>query len=301
MPDLKAIRVFLEVAAGLSFAGASKALNMTPASVTRIVARLEKDMGQQLLLRTTRQVSLTSAGAVVAARYRPLVEEFDRISSELSQSGGAHKGRLTINAPMSFGQRLMPGLVENFTQAYPNIELSVFQTDRLVDIVDERCDLAIRVSAPPSDKSTIWRKICKVPRITVASPDWLDRHAGLNQPEHLTARDCMSYGEAGLSENWIFTRGSRQKTIAAGTHIVSNNGDFLRALAVRGLGAALLPEFIVARDIKHGQLQRLLPDWTPSPLWLSLFYPPYNRLPPLVSTFSDFFEAYLSDLDGFEF
>lgn len=159
MQDLKPIRVFLEVAKQQSFAAAARALHLTPASVTRIVARLEDDLGQQLLVRTTRKVSLTSAGALVATRYQSLIEAFDRVAEDLNREMQPFRGRIAINAPVSFGLRLLPSLLERFTLAYPNVDLSIQLTDRLVDIVTESCDLSIRLSAPPTDKSTIWRRL----------------------------------------------------------------------------------------------------------------------------------------------
>merc|ERR1711969_26185 len=113
MQTIKPIRVFLSVVAQGSFAGAARRLRMTPASITRIIAQLEEDLGQQLLLRTTRQVSLTGAGAMVAARYRPVVQEFDRITQEVIRATHPDRGRLAINAPMSFGIRLLPDLVNS--------------------------------------------------------------------------------------------------------------------------------------------------------------------------------------------
>ena len=301
MHDLKPIRVFLEVAALQSFTAAAKTLRMTPASVTRIIARLETDVGQQLLLRTTRQVSLTSAGAVLAARYRPVVEEFDRIAEEFERQSHPQRGRLAINTPMSFGQRLMPDLVESFRLAYPNVELVIRMTDRLVDIVDEDCDLAIRLSDPPTDKSTIWRRICEIPRMIVASPGFLELHGHPTDPDALDRQMCLSYGTGKEPEIWRLRNGAMKRSFTAGSRVIANNGDFLGALAASGAGLAMLPEFIVSDGLKSGTLVRVLPDWSPPALLLSLYYPPYEALPPLVETFTDFFDAYLTDLDGFDF
>lgn len=301
MQDLKPIRVFLEVAALQSFTAAARSLRMTPASVTRIVARLESEIGQQLLLRTTRQVSLTSAGAVLAARYRPAIEEFDRIAREFERQSHPHRGRLAINTPMSFGQRLMPSLVESFRLAYPNVELVIRMTDRLVDIVQEDCDLAIRLSDPPTDKSTIWRRVCEIPRMIVASPQFLELHGHPSTPDDFDSQTCLSYGGGKEPETWHLRNGAMKRTLTAGSAVIGNNGDFLCALAASGAGMAMLPEFIVSGSLKSGTLVQVLPDWIPSPLALSLYYPPYEALPPLVATFTDFFDAYLADLDGFDF
>ncbi|MGR3479950.1 LysR family transcriptional regulator [Salipiger marinus] len=301
MQTMKPIRVFLTVVAQGSFAGAARRLRMTPASITRIIAQLEADLGQQLLLRTTRQVSLTGAGAMVAARYRPVIEEFDRVTEEVTRTTRPDRGRLAINAPMSFGMRLMPGLVASFRLAYPNIALDVHLTDALVDILDASCDLAIRISDPPGDKSTIWRRICHVPRQVVAAPALFDRIARPAHPGDLPPDQCLSYGHKGSAEIWTFTRGGMRRTVRAGTDVVSNNGEFLYALALSGNGMVNLPDFLVRDGLDRGTVDIVLPDWQIPPLNLMLYYPPYEKLPPLVETFTEFFEAYIRDLDSFDF
>jgi len=300
MQELKLIRVFLEVAEQRSFVAAARNLNMTPASATRLIARLEEYLGQQLLVRTTRQVSLTSSGAVVAARYRPLIEDFDRVTDEITRESCSDRGRLAINAPMSFGLQLMPRLIESFRLAYPNITLDVKLTDTLVDIVEEACDLAIRISDPPQDKSTIWRKICEVPRHVIAAPHLFDRIPRPKTPDELDRNYCLSYAQDGGPENWRFRKGPVMRNFRAGVSVVSNNGDFLYALAVGGNGIVVLPSFIACGGIATGEVERLLTDWDLPSLWLSLFYPPYADLPPLVATFTEFFEVFIQDVDVFD-
>lgn len=301
MQSIKPIRVFLTVVEQGSFAAAARHLRMTPASVTRIIAQLERDLGQQLLLRTTRQVSLTGAGAMVAARFRPVVEEFDRVTEEVTRTTRPDRGRLGINAPMSFGMRLMPGLVASFRLAYPHIALDVQLTDTLVDILDSDCDLAIRISSPPTDKSTIWRRICQVPRVVVAAPALFDHVPRPETPEDLTPAACLSYGQKGEPETWTFTRGGLRRSLRAGSDVVSNNGEFLYAMALSGNGMVNLPDFLVREGLASGRLEVVLPEWQIAPLNLMLYYPPYEKLPPLVETFTDFFEAHIRDLDSFDF
>ncbi|TNF20854.1 MAG: LysR family transcriptional regulator [Rhodobacteraceae bacterium] len=301
MQEIKPIRVFLKVAELSSFAAAARALAMTPASVTRIVARLEEALGQQLLVRTTRQVALTSAGAIVAARFRPVVEDFDRVAEEIARAAWPDRGRLSINAPMSLGLRLLPCLIDRFRLAYPNIALDVTLTDELVDIVEESCDLAIRVSGPPEDKSTIWRKICEVPRHVIAAPSLFERMQRPERPEDLDPGFCMSYSARGQAEVWAFRKDGVKRSVTAGASVVSNNGDFLYALVRSGNGLALMPDFILAEGRASGEVVTVLDDWTVTPLWLTLFYPPYEVLPPLVATFADFFEAHLREVAGLSF
>jgi len=298
MIDLKAIRVFLAVADALSFAGAARALRMTPASVTRIIAQLEQGMGQQLFVRTTRQVSLTSAGMQALARYAPLMAEWDRAGEELTRAARPDLGRLRINAPMSLGTRVLPGLMESFRLAYPRVDLEVHLTDTLVDIIEEACDLAIRVSGPPTDKSTIWRKVCQIPRLCVAAPSLFDRMARPETPENLPRDALMAYSATGAAETWVFSREGRRREVRTGRQMVSNSGDYLCAAAIAGGGMCVLPDFIVRPALQAGQLEQVLRGWTIEPLWLTLYYPPYAQLPPLVATFSDFFESYMKEQDG---
>ena len=295
MQDLKPIRVFLEVARLTSFAAAARHLGMTPATVTRSVAKLEEDLGVQLFLRTTRQVSLTSIGAVVAARYGPLVTELDHVADDIKRASLPDRGRLRINAPMSMGLRLLPDLIGSFRLAFPHVELHVSMTDQLVDIMEDGADLAIRVSQPPTDKSTIWRKICAVPRLAVAAPGLFNDIDLPTAPDDLLPEYCLSYNADGVEETWHFKKDQVRRQVRAGRSIVSNSGDLIHALVRRGAGIAVLPDFIVHRSIAAGAVKPILEDWTASPLWLTLYYPPYEQLPPLVATFSDFFEAYIRD------
>ncbi len=301
MQDIKSIRVFLAVANARSFSQAALTLGITPASATRLVAKLEDDLGQQLLLRTTRQVSLTSAGALVAARYQPIIDELDRATSEVLQISLPDRGRLRINAPMSMGLRLMPQLIDSFKLVYPNVSLDVKLTDTLVDIIEDACDLAIRISRPPQDKSTIWRKICEVPRHPVAAPSLFNRTKLPKEPDDLDSKFCFSYNSKDGPEIWEFQKGAVKRPFRAGTDIISNNGDFLYSLVEAGSGIALLPDFIVNEGMQNKKVIHLLDDWKPEPLWLTLYYPPYEQLPPLVATFSDFFESYLRDVEGLSF
>lgn len=298
MDELKPIRVFLEVARQLSFSKAAAALRMTPASVTRIVASLEERLNQQLLLRTTRQVSLTSAGRAVVDRYSALVREFDQVTEELMRVSRPDFGRLRLNAPLSLGMRVLPDLIESFHLAYPQVDVQVHLTDALVDIIATDCDLAIRVSGPPKDKSTIWRKLCEVPRYLVASPSLFDRIERPQTPSDLNANVMLSYSEDETPELWEFRKGQEKRLLRAGTHVVSNNGDFLYGLVRAGGGICLLPDFLVRGGLDRGDVEVVLPEWIAPSLWLTLFYPPYQQLPPVVSTFAHFAESYILELDG---
>lgn len=295
MIELKPLRVLRAVSDLKSFSSAAQELRLAPASVTRIVSQLEQDLGTQLLVRTTRQVALTSAGATVLARYRPLLEGFESVTKDLQRAIRPDYGHLRLTAPLSFGVSLLPKIVSGFRLAYPNISVEINFTDTLLDIIEENCDLAIRVSGPPTDKSTIWRKLCEVPRHLVAAPSLFDRVPRPGHPDDLRADHLMSYSTNGASELWEMSLAGVTKTLRAGTQVVANSGDYLLRMAIAGEGICLLPDFITHDALAREDVLQVLPDWAASSLWLTLFYPPYEQLPPVVGTFAQYFESYVTE------
>ncbi|MEL6467799.1 MAG: LysR family transcriptional regulator [Pseudomonadota bacterium] len=299
MIDLKALRVLRAVSDLKSFTLAARELGLAPASVTRIVSQLEKDLGTQLLVRTTRQVALTSAGATALARYRPLLEGFEAVTHDLKRAVQPDRGHLRLTAPVSFGVTVLPKVISGFRLAFPNISVEINFTDTLVDVIEENCDLAIRVSGPPTDKSTIWRKLCEVPRHMVAAPSLIQRVPMPDQPSAFKDDLLMSYSDTGESEVWELAQAGNAKSVRAGSKVLSNNGDYLLGMAVAGDGICVLPDFIARNALDRGDVVVVFPEWEVRSLWLTLFYPPYEQLPPIVGTFAEYFESFVGDqLDG---
>lgn len=295
MGELESIRVFLAVAELRSFTAAARQLAMTPASVTRTISALEERLGVQLLLRTTRQVSLTSAGAVYTARVAPLAEALAKATEETREQHGLTSGLIRVSTPMSLGLKVLPAILSQFAVIHPHTHVALNLSDSFVDIVESDFDLAIRIAGPPGDKSTIWRKICKVPRMLVASPDFLLAKGTPQAPDDLADFACLSYSEAAHGEVWELSKGVSRRSHRAKGGFSANNGDLLARLAVNGEGIALLPRFIVEDELKAGSLVQILGDWNTPDIWLTLYYPPYDRLPLRVATFSDFFEVYVKE------
>lgn len=191
MNDYKALRTFLLAAEKRNFAQVARELDMTPAAVTRAIAALEAELGVQLFVRTTRQVSLTTDGAIFAAQIQPAVKTLEDARREVMNSHKADEGRLRISAPTWFGKTVLPPILSGFKQRYPKMSFEISLSDGLVNIVDDDYDLAIRISSQPSDKFTIWRKIRVVPRILVAAPG--SRFSHMQHPNELKPDDCLAY------------------------------------------------------------------------------------------------------------
>jgi DNA-binding transcriptional LysR family regulator len=290
--QIERARVFLQVVDRQSFAAAARAAKISPSLVTRWVAELEAELGVQLLVRTTRRVSLTVAGQDYADRLRAIVRELDRANEFVRQQQNVVTGALRISAPLSLGLRFLPSAIAQFRLLYPGISLKLNLTDAFVDILGEDFDMALRISGPPADKSTIWRKICVVPRILVASPTYLTRTGAPSAPEDLADHTCLGYSHFAGGADWSLRHETtgEERTVRVNLPIECDNGDALAELAVLGEGVALLPRFLVAGQVDAGALAQILPQWRPPEIWLTALYPPYESLPVKVLTFTRFIE-----------
>jgi len=295
MAELESIRTFLAVAEHRSFSGAARQIAMTPASVTRTISALEARLGVQLLLRTTRRVSLTSAGASYAARVAPLVAALAEAAEETRDLHGVTSGLIRVSAPMSLGLKLLPSVLSQFATIHPQTRVALTLSDSFVDIVEGSYDLAIRISRAPADKSTIWRKLARVPRKLVASPAYLSARGTPLVPADLSDHLCLSYATQSDGEIWELSNGQSRRSHKAQGTFSANNGDLLARLAANGEGIALLPQFIVDEALVRGDLVSVLEDWKPPDIWLTLYYPPYEQLPLRVAAFSEFFEHHLHE------
>jgi len=290
---IERIRVFVEVARRESFAAAARALGLTRSQVTRYVSELEADVGVRLLTRTTRQVSLSAAGRLYLERTKPILADLSRAEELVRQQHDTLKGEIRLSAPLSFGVRFLPDAISQFRILYPDVKLKLDLTDRLVDVMSEDYDMALRISGPPQDKSSIWRKIRLAPRVLVAAPAYLARKGRPEDPTELADHDCLVYAHGEDDGGWEL-RSSASGDIRnpeLTTCFVCNNGDLIGELALRREGIALLPRFIVAPHLASGALVEIMADWKAPEIWLSAFYPPYEHLPAKVATFTSFIET----------
>jgi DNA-binding transcriptional LysR family regulator len=259
---------------------------------TRQVSELEAELGAQLLVRTTRRVSLTVAGRLYAERMRTVVTEIDSANDFVREQQNAVTGVLRVSAPLSLGLRFLPGVIAKFHALYPEVELKLNLTDRFVDMLGDEFDMALRISGPPADKSTIWRKICVVPRLLVASPAYLLRAGVPKAPGELARHRCLGYSNFVGGDQWTLRDAVTGATQSAQVSLPfeCDNGDVVGDLAALGEGVALLPRFIVAGHLATGALSPVLASWRPAEIWLTAFYPPYESLPAKVAAFTQVVE-----------
>lgn len=286
--EIEELRVFLAVAEEQSFVGAARALGLPPPSVTRSIAALEDRLGLQLFIRTTRRVSLTPAGADYAAEVDPLLQNLGRATETLRERHGDTAGLIRLNAPLAFGTQTLPGIISQFRILHPQVNFSVVLSDSFVASVDDSFDMAIRISQAPREVSSIWRKICRVDRVLVASPTYLKANGQPRHARDLESHVCIAHDAQGRSETWELEsdRGDKYRHRAGGV-LAANNAALMSELARSGQGIVLLPRFMVDADLSTGSLVHVLPQWRPPQLWLTLYYPPLDRLPVRLNLFSD--------------
>jgi DNA-binding transcriptional LysR family regulator len=294
--QLERMRVFLSVAELRSFAAAARRLQMSTSAVTRHVGDLERDLGAQLLMRTTRRVSLTRPGEDYAKSVKAILEEVETANLSAKQTQGALTGELRVSAPLSLGIRLLPPALARFRAAHPELRLSLSLSDRFVDVVGEGFDMALRVSGPPADKSTIWRKICIVPRLLVASPGYLRGKRSPRAPRDLAEHACIGYANLAAPDRWTFTHApsKQRQSVRLTFGFECDNGDVAAEMAALGEGIALLPRFIVAKHLEAGTLALVLPAWSAPEIWLTAYFPPYETLPGRVDAFARFVERWIA-------
>jgi len=295
--QIERIRVFIEVAERKGFAAAARQLDISRSIATRYVADLEAELGVQLLVRTTRTVTPTLAGQIYLERARAISLDLDRANDLVREQQLSLNGMLRVSAPLSFGQRFLPGAIAQFRILHADLDLKLDLTDRMVDIVSEDYDMALRISGPPTDKSTIWRKICRVPRVLVASPFYLSERGRPAVPADLSEHDCLGYSHFAGGRTWTFThlQSGAEDAVAVRQPIECNDGDVIAGLAQESAGIGLLPLFVVADHIEAGSLVPVLADWQTPDIWLTAYFPPYSALPAKVRVFTEFIEALVAE------
>jgi DNA-binding transcriptional LysR family regulator len=288
MDRLRAFEIFATVVARGSFTRAAAALDTSPANVTRYVNELEAHLGTRLLNRSSRRLSLTESGEALYERSRSILDEVAETEALVSAAALQPKGRLRINAPLSFGVLHLAPLWPRFLEKYPGVELEVALIDRVVDIIDEGYDLAIRISRGGST-SHVARKLATSRNIVCAAPGYLARHGHPSVPADLARHACVGYTYSQTADEWRFTdaagRGHAVKVTCA---FHTNNGDTARAAALAGHGIIWQPTFLIGADLAAGRLVPLLPGYHLPDIDIQAVYPSRRHLGAKVRAMVDF-------------
>ncbi|PWR21177.1 LysR family transcriptional regulator [Zavarzinia aquatilis] len=290
MDRLAAMAVFRRVVELGSFAGAARDLNLSNAATSKHVAALEAHLGAQLLHRTTRRLALTETGQAVYERCVRVLDDVGDLEAAVGQMEAQPRGRLRVNAPMSFGLSDLGPVLPRFLDRYPEITVDLVMNDRVVDLVEEGFDVGVRIRSELGDTSMIGRRIGGVLPVVCASPDYLARRGTPQVPEDLMHHDCLQYSLSATGDEWIFRNDSgEERRVRPKGRLTANNGDVLRSSAVGGLGIWRTPDFLAELDVAAGRLVPIdLGGFRLAGHSIYVIYPPGRHLSPKVRAFVDF-------------
>jgi DNA-binding transcriptional LysR family regulator len=293
--DLNAALVLVRVVQVGSFRCAARALGMPKTTVSRKVAELEEQLGVQLLQRTTRTLALTDAGAAFVEEAEGALARLEAAELAVTALQREPRGKLRVTTTIPLGETLLAPVVADFLAAYPALEVIVHLTDRHVDLVAERFDVAIRTGALP-DSSLVARLIGSSAYRIVASPAYLARHGTPRRPSDLSGHACLRFTKAGTAvrTTWSFGKGKRATEVPVSGRLVSDDFVVLRTAAERGLGVARLPILVVQEALRAGTLVSLLESHAPPPTPVHILHVGGRHLPPRTRAFLDFVHPRLS-------
>ncbi len=294
MDRFDALQTFIRVVDAGSFSLAAERMNTAKSAVSRRVADLEAHLGVRLLNRTTRSLSLTESGRTLYQRALRLVADLEEVEATLSTQATALKGSLRIAAPLSFGLLHLSPAINDFAARHPEVRLFIDFNDRIVDLVEEGFDLAVRI-ARLADSSLIARKLTPIREVVCASPGYLQRHGTPSTPRELEGHVCLRYTNIPDSP-WQYRApdGSRG-AVKLDAWLEANNGDYLRDAAIAGFGVIRQPTFIVYQAIEAGDLVPLLVDYAWSDINAYAFYPSARHLSRRVRAFVEFLQSRFGD------
>lgn len=286
MDRLEAMRLFIRVAELGSFAAAAQQLGVARSVVTRQVAALEGHLGVKLMARSTRRMTLTSAGTAYLEKCRVILGLVDAAETDIAAERVAPRGPIRISLPLSFGVARLAPLLLDFAARHPEISLDLDFSDRRVNLIEEGVDLSIRLTSrlEPGD---VARRIGSARLRVAASPDYLARHGRPRQPAELAQHECLGYTAAG-SQRWSFTVDGQTAHVPVRSRISANNGEVLAEAAAQGMGIACQPDFILARFLEAGRLQTILDEFPVPELGIYAMLPGNRQIPHRVRVLLDF-------------
>ncbi len=275
------MQTFNAVVEAGSFVKAADTLNLSKSAVSRYVVELEARLGVRLLHRTTRRLSLTDEGQLFYARSKELLAELSEAEDEITSRNDAASGLLRINAPFTFGVLHLAPLWGDFLQQHPKVKLDVTLADRLVDLVEEGFDLAIRI-ATLENSTLVSTRLATTRLVLCASPSYLQTRGSPTHPSELSDHAVISYSYLSTRDEWHFHGPQGPVSVKTNPSFHTNNGDTCRAAALAGQGIILQPSFLVGGDVSRGALVELIPEFRARKLGIYAVYPTRKHVSPKV-------------------
>jgi len=295
MDRLKALQTFLDVAKTESLSAVARDEGVTPAMVGRRIDQLEAQLGVKLFKRSTRKITLTPEGVSFHDDVRNILNELHAAEESLTAGARSASGRLIVSAPTSFGRKHIAPHLPAFVVAHPNLNVTLHLSERIVDLKNERVDLAIRI-ADLKNADLIATKLASNHRVVVGSADYFKHHGKPTTLADLAKHNCLvTATEEGLADGWSFLDGARNVTVKVGGHLHCNDGEVLTRWALAGHGLAWRSAWEVSEEIEKGRLVEVLPKYAAPGHDIYAVYPDRKFLPAKVRLFIDFMKRAFGD------
>ncbi|KAB8042280.1 LysR family transcriptional regulator [Janthinobacterium aquaticum] len=286
--NINDIATFVAVSKAGGYTAATAQTGLTRSAIGKSIVRLEERLHVRLFNRTPRSFSLTDDGRAFYARCLLILEELEEAESMMATRSEAHTGLLRISLPLVLGQLYVMPIVERFLQQWPELRTEVAFSDRLVDLIDEGFDVALRIGEPKYDSSLISKTIASEAMLTCAAPAYLAAAGPIATPDDLHAHQCLFFASAGRSLPWAFQRDEQKISFSKAARLQADSADVLCRAAVNGMGIVHLPAYLMREAIATGQLHVLLPDYQTARHPIRIVYPVRKHLSPKVRLFIDF-------------
>jgi DNA-binding transcriptional LysR family regulator len=290
MDRLDAMKLFVRVAELGSFAAVAQQLDVARSVVTRQIAGLETHLGVKLMARSTRRLSLTSAGAAYLEKCRVILNLVEAAETDVAEERLTPRGNIRMSLPLSFGLKRLAPLLLEFSQRYPEVGLDMDYTDRRIKLIEEGIDLSIRITRK-LDGGDVARRIGTSRMQLVAAPDYLARHGRPQHPSELLHHECLGYTSGGQTQGWQFIVDGQPETFPVRSRIHANNGEVLTEAAAQGLGITLQPDFILDGFLAAGRVEPLLAEFPAPELGIYAILPGSRHVPHRVRVLMDFLAA----------
>jgi DNA-binding transcriptional LysR family regulator len=285
--DLNDIIVFTKVVETKSFTGAADVLGLPKSTVSRKLAQLEERLGVRLVQRTTRKLALTEIGEAYYERCSRIVADIHAAEQLVTDMQSTPRGRLRITASVDFSTRFLGTIVAEFLAEHPDINVEIEGTDRIVDLIDEGYDLAVRFGPMP-ESTLIARRLCALHLVLCASPAYLAKRGTPTTIDELDEHDHVLFTPTSRNQAWtIVGPGDAQFEFGRPARFASNNFGAVVEVAQAGGGIAIISEFMISEELKQGTLVRVLPEWRTRPTEAHAVYPARQNLPPRLTLFLD--------------
>jgi DNA-binding transcriptional LysR family regulator len=292
METLTGMRLFTKVVEAGSFSAAGRQLGLAVSTISRQVGALETELGTRLLNRSTRSLGLTEAGNLYYERARRIIAEVDDANAAISELTETPRGTLRLNVPVVFGRRYIAPYMREFLELHPAVRVELNVTDNYVDLIEEGADLAIRIGQT-NQQSVVTRKLATLNRILCASTAYLKRHGRPERPQDLARHNCLVfYRQRPGAMTWQLTDAEGTIDVAVTGNFTSNNAGAIGAAMAAGIGIALLPAWLVGREVQMGSVEAVLPGYRAHPTGYAdevfAVFPDGRNVPAKVRAYVDF-------------